>query len=266
MQHQLVKKYTAELTRRDYSPRTIKHYTWYVEKYIRELDHNPYHLTVNHLDEYLTNTIWTSKAQQNQLINALKLFYKFCLNKTDLKLSKIERPRKSKPLPKVIDADKLVEKIDQVKNLKHRTILSIAFSVGLRVSEVINLQVDCIDSDRMQIRIEKGKGKKDRYVPLSINLLKLLREYYKEYRPSKYLFEGPTGKMYSTSSCQAIFKNHISKSFSFHSLRHSFCTNLLEKSVDITVIAKIVGHSSIKTTQIYTKVSNKVLSQVPLPI
>ena len=144
--------------------------------------------------------------------------------------------------------------------------LSLAFSVGLRVSEIVNLKISDIDSKRMIIHIKNAKGRKDRIVPLSEKMLVLLREYYKAYKPTEFLFNGQFSNQYSVRSCQEIFKNYIDAKGHFHQLRHSCFTNLLENGTDIRLIQKIAGHSSTKTTEIYAHVSQQLLNRVNLPI
>jgi site-specific recombinase XerD len=145
-------------------------------------------------------------------------------------------------------------------------ILTLTYSVGLRVSEVVNLKIEDIDSKRMLIHIKNAKGKKDRIVPLSQKVLELLREYWKEYKPSIYLFNGQQSSQYSIGSCQKIYKKYIDQNSSIHTLRHSSFTNLLENGTDLRIIQKIAGHSSSKTTEIYTHISNNILGKVKLPI
>jgi site-specific recombinase XerD len=139
-------------------------------------------------------------------------------------------------------------------------------SSDLRVSEITNLKIEDIDSKRMIIHIKNAKGKKDRIVPLSQRVLDLLRDYWKEYKPKEYLFNGQSGGKYSINSCQKIYKKYIDEASSIHTLRHSSFTNLLESGTDLRIIQKIAGHSSSKTTEIYTHVSNQLLSKVKLPI
>ncbi|MDZ4127769.1 MAG: tyrosine-type recombinase/integrase, partial [Hydrogenophaga sp.] len=148
----------------------------------------------------------------------------------------------------------------------HKAILSVAFSVGLRVSEVVNLKITDIDSKRMIINVRKSKGNKDRIVPLSPSILALLREYFKQYRPVEYLFNGQNSPKYSVESCNKIVKNHLGDEYHFHLLRHSCFTSLLEAGTDLRIIQKVAGHASSKTTEIYTHVSTNVLSQINLPI
>jgi site-specific recombinase XerD len=196
----------------------------------------------------------------------LKLFAKFILNKKDIHLSKIERPKSEKKLPKVIDGDLIKEKLPNIENLKHKAILTLTYSVGLRVSEIVNLKIEDIDSKRMLIHIKNAKGRKDRIVPLSQNVLELLREYFKKHKPTTYLFNGQKSLQYSIGSCQKIYKLYIDQNSSIHTLRHSSFTNLLENGTDIRLIQKLAGHSNVKTTEIYTHVSNQLLGKVKLPI
>ena len=143
--------------------------------------------------------------------------------------------------------------------------------MGLRVSEIVNLKITDIDSQRMVVLIEAGKGKKDRYVALPTSILEELRNYYRANRPTKYLFEGQNGGQYSVRSVQAVFKDamekaKINKSVGIHGLRHSYATHLLESGTDMVFIQKLLGHQDIKTTEIYAKVSNRILSNVKSPL
>jgi site-specific recombinase XerD len=209
---------------------------------------------------------FTSTSQQNQYIGCLKLFAKYVLNKKDVHLSKVERPRNEKKLPRVIDSEFIKSQLNKIKNLKHKTILTLTFSVGLRVSEIVNLKIEDIDSKRMLIHIKNAKGRKDRIVPLSQTVLEMLRKYFLEYKPTEYLFNGPNGGKYSVGSCQKMYKRYIDPNSSIHTLRHSSFTNLLENGTDLRIIQKIAGHSSSKTTEIYTHVSNQLLNKINLPI
>jgi len=187
------------------------------------------------------------------------------LNKKYDKVS-FTRPRGEKKLPVVIDNDFIIKQLSKIENIKHKAILSITYSVGLRVSEVINLKIEDIDSKRMIIHIKNAKGRKDRVVPLSEKILKLLREYFLEYRPNTHLFNGQKSLTYSSGSCNKIVKKYLGDKYHIHQLRHSCFTHLLECGVDLRIIQTIAGHSSSKTTEIYTHVSKKVLSNMNLPI
>ena len=249
----------------NYSSRTIEMYCHYIEKFIIKIDKYAQHLVSSDFQLYLDNYKFSSVSQQNQIINAIKFFYEKVLNK---KYSKIhfERPRKERHLPKVIDKELLLQKINLISNLKHRAILSIGFSVGLRVSEVCNLKISDIDSKRMIIMVKNGKGKKDRIVPLTEKILLLLREYYKQYRPKEYLFDGQYDGKYSTESCEKLIKKYIDSESGFHLLRHSSFTSMLENGTDLRIIQSIAGHKNSKTTEIYTHVSTNCIKQAVMPL
>jgi site-specific recombinase XerD len=248
-----------------YSDRTIKSYLFYIKQFLENTKISPTRLTSNDFQSYLDNYNFSSVSQQNQVINSIKFLYEKVLNKKYNKVS-FKRPKSEKKLPRVIDGEYIKSQLSKIKNLKHRSILTLTYSVGLRVSEVTNLKIEDIDSKRMIIHIKNAKGRKDRIVPLSQTVLELLREYYKEYKPREYLFNGQSGCKYSIQSCQKIYKKYIDESSSIHTLRHSSFTNLLESGTDLRLIQKIAGHSNSKTTEIYTHVSNELLNKVKLPI
>jgi site-specific recombinase XerD len=249
----------------NYSKRTQDNYLSHISKFLKSQQKSTLHLNAGDFQSYLNNYKFTSVSQQNQVINAIRFLYRFGLNKKYDKVS-FKRPKSEKKLPRVIDGDSIKEKLNQIENLKHKSILTLTYSVGLRVSEIINLKIEDIDSKRMIIHIKNAKGRKDRIVPLSQTVLELLREYYKHYNPSEYLFNGQSTNRYSIGSCQKIYKKYIDSNSSIHTLRHSSFTNLLESGTDLRIIQKLAGHSSSKTTEIYTHVSNQILSKVKLPI
>lgn len=249
----------------NYSNRTIDNYISHISKFLTKQEKSCLHLNSQDFQTYLDSYNFTSTSQQNQIINSIRFLYKEVLNKKYDKVS-FKRPRKEKKLPKVIDSELILKHLDKITNLKHKTILSLTFSVGLRVSEIINLKIEHIDSKRMIILIENGKGKKDRFVPLSETILNLLRIYYKEYKPKIYLFNGQTSTKYSVKSCQNIYKKYIDNKTSIHNLRHSCFTNLLENGTNLRIIQTLAGHSNVKTTEIYTHVSKKLLNNIKLPI
>lgn len=255
----------AKLQYLNYSPKTQSTYLHYIEQFLNATKIPPTRLTSQDFQSYLDNFNFTSTSQQNQVINSIRFLYKFGLNKKYDKVS-FKRPKSEKKLPKVVDSDFILTKLGQIDNIKHKTILTLTFSVGLRVSEITNLKIEDIDSKRMLIHIKNAKGRKDRIVPLSQKVLDLLRTYYKQYKPKEYLFNGQSNQQYSIRSCQAIYKKYIDDKGHIHQLRHSCFTNLLENGTDIRLIQKIAGHSNVKTTEIYTHVSNQLLSKVNLPI
>ena len=259
-------KFENILKLKNYSDRTVDVYVHYVEKLLVELDKPGLHITGRDIEHYIKRYSYTSISQQNQIYSALKQFARHILKIKNLNKIILERPRKEKKLPKVIDGEYLKERLSLITNLKHKAILSIAYSVGLRVSEVINLKIKDIDSKRMIIHIKNAKGRKDRIVPLSKNILDLLRGYFKEFRPNEYLFNGQFRNIYSATSCNKLVKKYLGNGYHFHLLRHSSFTNMLESGTDLRIIQKIAGHNSSRTTEIYTHVSNNLLSQVQLPI
>lgn len=233
-------------------------------------------LTVNHLKRYMVYCYDKLKLKENTLhsrINALKFYYEQVLGREKF-FWEIPRPKKQIIMPNVLGENEITRLFNTITNLKHKAILFTAYSAGMRISEVVNLQLKDIISDRMQIKITAAKGKKDRYVNLSPVLLDVLRNYIKkaEPRPKVYLFEGETqGEPYSSRSAQKVFQRArdaagIRKDITFHSLRHSFATHLLEKGIDIRYIKDILGHFDIKTTQRYTHVSREKLIAIVSPL
>jgi integrase/recombinase XerD len=221
--------------------------------------------------QYCHEKLKLSESTIHSRMNALKFYYEQVLG-YDKFFWEIPRPKKRIILPKVISEEKIIKGLFSIENLKHKTILVTAYSAGLRVSEVVSLKIRDVDSDRMQIFIENAKGKKDRVVPLSNNVLELLRNYYKEYKPKYWLFEGQVkGEAYSVRTAQEVFsfyfkKIGLPKYFTFHSLRHSYATHLLESGTDIKYIQELLGHNDIKTTLRYTHVSKRELSKIESPL
>ncbi len=211
-----------------------------------------------------------SASYQNQVINAIKLFYK---NRFNLKMNieSLERPRREKRLPNVLSKAEVKVIIESPINLKHRAMLSLLYACGLRRSELLNLTLQDIHSERNLLLIKQSKGKKDRVIPISKKIIEMLREYYKAYRPKTWLFEGQDiGKQYSERSLQLVLKQALrkvgnKKPVSLHWLRHSYATHLLESGTDLRYIQELLGHSSSKTTEIYTHVSTKNIQQIRSP-
>lgn len=211
-----------------------------------------------------------SASYQNQVVNAIKLFFKTIRN-TKIEIEKIHRPKRAKVLPNVLSKEEVKLILNAHSNIKHKMMLSLIYSCGLRCGELLSLKPVHIDSKRNIVLIKNAKGKKDRIVPLSLKILELLREYFKIYRPTTYLFEGQTkGQQYDSRSLQLILKQAlqkvgISKPVTLHWLRHSYATHLLESGTDLRYIQELLGHSSSKTTEIYTHVSTKSIQQIKSP-
>jgi len=220
-------------------------------------------LTKVDIEAYVLRCIKTqhvSESRQNLMINAIKFYYEKVLGK-DKTYYEIQRPKKSKTLPNVLCTTEIKRLLAAPKNIKHKAILTVLYSAGLRLNDIIQLRVEDIHSDEGYIFVQGGKGKKDRNTVLSTSLLPLLRAYYKKYKPSYWLFEGQDGGQYSPSSVQKILRRAITDSkispwATPHTLRHSFATHLLQKGVNLRIIQAMLGHSSAKTTQIYTHVLN----------
>ena len=257
---------------RNYSKSTIKTYSNMVYIFLGKVKKDAEDISITDIEQYNKQEIIDrgfSLSSQNQLINALKLFFKRN-NLIAFNVDDIERPRKSNYLPTVLSKKEIKSIFGAINNLKHKTILSLIYSSGLRIGETLKLKINDIDSNRNVIIIRQSKGYKDRIVGLSPRILELLREYYKIYNPKEYLFEGQKGGMYTTSSVRSVFKNAcrkagIKKQVRVHNLRHSYATHLLESGTDLRYIQDILGHKDPKTTMIYTQVSNRHIKKIVSP-
>jgi site-specific recombinase XerD len=211
-----------------------------------------------------------SSSYQRMVVAGIDKFYKLVLNK-NLQIEYLYPKRKEHSLPKYLTKVEVKRMFDGVENIKHKCILELLYAGGLRLNELLNLKIKDIDSSSMIIHIELAKGKKDRKVMLSEVLLEDLRKYYKECAPKDYLFEGQYGGQYSARSVQAIVrqaakKAKVQKSVTPHMLRHSFATHLLEAGTDIRFIQELLGHNSLKTTEIYTHVTDISKSKIKSPL
>jgi site-specific recombinase XerD len=218
---------------------------------------------------YLTEIRNVSTSYHNISICAIKFYFEKIMDRPQVTL-KLQRPRREKVLPEVLSEEEVIRLFRSVTNLKHKCILMVIYSGGLRLSEVVALKVTDIDSKRMMIFIRGGKGSKDRYTILSRELLVWLRNYYRKEKPEKWLFEGVTGGQYSARSVQeimhdAVRQSGIKKHATVHTLRHSFATHMLENGTDLRYIQNLLGHNSSKTTEIYTHITTKGLEQLVSP-
>ena len=266
-----------QLILKAYSASTIRTYRGELLVYFQQLGKHPAHtLTTGDVKRYLQKCLRDGLSENtlHSRINALKFYYEQVLGREKF-FFEIPRPKKHLQLPKVLGEQELTRLFNAITNKKHKAILFMAYSAGLRVSEVVNMKLRDVDSERMQLFVEKAKGKKDRYVTLSAVLLDVLRNYIKlcKTRPQVYLFEGQgdPGTQYSARSAQKIFqlariKAGIKKEVSFHCMRHSFATHILEKGVDIRYIKDILGHFSIRTTERYLHVKKEQLIHIPSPL
>lgn len=210
-----------------------------------------------------------SQSYQKQMVGAIKFLYNDLLRK-NYDLFYLYPKRREHKLPEILSKTEIKLLISSFTNIKHKAIISTIYSAGLRLEECLNLKIIDIDSENNIIRVRSGKGNKDRNVLLSDKLIRILRNYYKIYRPTEYLFEGQNGGKYSASSVQSIMrtalkKNNIKKNATPHTLRHSFASHLLESGTDIRIIQEILGHNDIRTTQIYTHISSVNIKSVKSP-
>ncbi len=219
---------------------------------------------------YCTTELKLSEATLHSRLNAIKFYFEQVLKREKF-FAEIPRPKKHSTLPKHISQRDVKKLFDATSNLKHNTLLRLCYGMGLRVSEIIGLKLQHIDSGNMQVHIVRGKGKKDRYVNLPESILAQLRMYYKEYQPKEYLFEGQYGGAYTVRSAQAVFKQAlkaagINKQVGIHGLRHSYAMHLMEAGTDIGHIQKLLGHEKIETTLIYAQVTNREVKKVKSPL
>lgn len=271
---ELPQGYLELLKQKRYSPSTIKTYVAYFKDFKHYFAHIALtSLTIQEINGYILELIenWNvSISEQNQRINAIKFYYEKVL-KRNKELYNIERPKKEKKLPEVLSKMEMKAILDVTVNLKHKTLLALIYSCGLRRSEAVGLRINDVDSKRMIIKISGAKGKKDRYVQLSGSLLHLLREYYIKYEPKQWLFEGQLGNKYAAESISKVLKiaaarAGIKKRVYPHMLRHSYATHQLEQGVDIRFIQSWLGHDSLKTTQRYTHVSEQNFKNFKNPL
>ncbi len=201
---------------------------------------------------------------------SIKFYYEKVLGKPIEKYY-MPRPRKKRKLPEVLSEEEVIKILKQINNLKHKCIIHLIYSAGLRLTEAVHLKIADIQSDRKQIFIRSAKGNKDRYVILSEFILNLLRKYYKEYHPKEWLFEGQHGEQHSKRNIQRILKSAVQqagirKKATIHTLRHSFATHLLEHGTDLRYIQELLGHKSSRTTEIDTRVTHTARNKIVSPL
>lgn len=266
--------YIEMMKLKNYSENTIKTYKdHFIAFLLYFTDTKPSEISKGQIMDYLVITRrkehWSSSLQ-NQVVNAIKFFYEHVLKQART-VYDLPRAKREHKLPTVFAAEEVKQILTALDNLKHKTMLYLAYSCGLRVSEIVNMKIEDIDSKRMVISVRQSKGRKDRQVMLSPRLLDLLRDYFKEYKPVNWLFAGQYGEQYSVRSVQIVLKAAkdkagVRKRGSIHALRHSFATHLLEGGTDLISIKDLLGHSSLSTTSIYTHVSKKSLNKIQSPL
>lgn len=264
---------TCDMQVRNYSPRTIQSYVSMIAGLSRYYNTSPDLLSTQQVKDYLQYRIQKHKISVstiNQTIGAWKILQVDIL-KREWVVFQIKRPRKEKKLPTVLSREEALRLINILPNIKHRAILTLAYTTGLRRNEVLGLKLPHIDFDRKQIRVVDGKGRKQRMVPVPDNVLSLLKVYCEAYRPKKYLFAGlgyESGKPYSATSFTNVVKRAarkagITKDVSPHVLRHSFASHMLEQGLNLKALQLIMGHHSMKTTAVYLHVTNLDTPNIP---
>ena len=272
--HPLIKAVDDELVLRGMAYGTRKSYGQHLRNYFAWLKVKPEEATREDIRGYLVQMATSGQASAGycrQARAALVFLYEVILKQTE-KVAELPRVKRPQQLPVVLSREEVARLLKVTTNLKHKALLMVAYSAGLRVGEVVRLKVSDIDSRRMQIRVTAGKGAKDRYTLLSETALTVLRDYFRAYKPKDWLFPGQDSTDHlSERSAQKIFKQAaakagISKSVTFHTLRHSFATHLLEDGVDIRYIQELLGHGSIETTERYTHVTQKGIERIKSPL
>ncbi|MBF4695909.1 tyrosine-type recombinase/integrase [Fusibacter sp. Q10-2] len=267
-----LEKVRRYLLQKGYSPKTIKTYINHIKRYVL---YSTDVFSIDTANGYIVELLEEKKCSHaycNQAINAIKLYIKINSNVREDQFLKLLRPKKERKLPKVMSQQEVKRLFDVTTNIKHKTALMLAYSCGLRISEVISMTLNDIDTDRMLVVIRQGKGRKDRISTLSAKMHKQLVDYYQVYRPKHFIFENTNrDRGLSERTLQKVFhasaeKADIHKYVTFHSLRHSFATHLLDSGVDIRYIQELLGHSSTKTTEIYTHVSTASLQKIINPL
>lgn len=262
-----------ELMSRKYSQKTVTIYMHYNEGLLRFASKQPSDITNEDVRDYLShlvNRMDASASTLNIAINAIRFYQGEILKRT--LIFDVKRPKKDRKLPVVLSRDEVSRILSSATNVKHRAILMLAYSAGLRVGEVVRLREEDIDPQRKLIHIHAAKGKKDRYTVLSETALEQTERYVLEYKPHNWLFPGTDPRRHiSVRTAQLIFDHAcrdagIRKNVTIHSLRHSFATHLLENGVDLRYIQELLGHRSSRTTEIYTHVSSRELGRIKSPL
>jgi integrase/recombinase XerD len=258
----LRRRMIEDMTIRKFAPKTQHDYVQRVKNFAAFLGRSPDTATFDDVRRYQLHlaTSGVGVASLNQTVSTLRFFFRVTLRRHDIVQHThfIREPRK---LPVVLSPDEVARLLDAAPGLKYKAALSVAYGAGLRANEVISLKVGDIDSKRMLIRVEQGKGRKDRYVMLSPHLLNLLRAWWKAARPQ------PMTTRQLNRACHAAAQMaEINKRVSLHTLRHSFATHLLEQNIDVRVIQVLLGHAKLDTTALYTRVATKTISEIMSPL
>jgi len=271
---ELLKGYTGFLKGKRLSQSTVRTYGYFV---LRFMDYyKPKEIEfiqkkdIDHFFEIVLAGENFSISSHRQCVSALKYFISFC-DLPELDAEDLNRPKKSKKLPVVLSKEEIIDLIQVTKNLKHRAIIGLLYSCGLRIGELLNLKINALDFDRNLLRVNQGKGRKDRSVVMSEVLKPLIFNYLNTYKPQVFVIEGRNGGPYSATSIRQFLKKScgyagIKKQVTPHVLRHSYATHLMENGVDLRHIQMLLGHAKPETTMIYTHVAHRDLMQISSPL
>lgn len=267
-----VETFAIHLKAKNYSPRTVAQYSSILKTFLRHFRKSPVRISADEITAWIADK--NAAATMAQCRGALMNYYTHVVGQTD-KFKRIPYPKKEKKLPQPLEASEIGAMLKACTNTKHRVILFLLYGCGLRVQELIDLRWSNIDRESGVIHVVQGKGKKDRKVQLYPELTQLLAKYYREYKQElngcTYILKGQFTNQYSQTSINQVLKQlankvGIRKRVHAHLLRHSYATHLLDAGTDLRTIQELLGHSSSKTTEIYTHVSNKRIASIPSPM
>ena len=269
----LRRRMIEDMTIRKFAPKTQHDYLERVKNFAAFLGRSPDTASFEDVRRYQLHLTKSGVGVPtlNQAVSTLRFFFRVTLKRHDI-LEHTHFIREPRKLPVVLSPEQVARLLDAAPGIKYKAALSVAYGAGLRASEVVSLKISDIDSTRMVIRVEQGKGRKDRYVMLSPHLLQLLRAWWKAARPQGWLFPGrdrvqPMTTRQLNRACHAAAQMAgIDKNVSLHTLRHSFATHLLEQNIDVRVIQVLLGHAKLDTTALYTRVATKTISEVMSPL
>lgn len=261
------------LRARNFAPKTIYNYEQALIKLARHYKKSPLGMTTEEIEKYVLYLLEVEKlapATINLYIGAFKSFFAI-VEPTNNVMKSIGQVKNAKKLPIVLTVEETAKMVEYTDNIKHRAMIALLYSSGIRLSELVNLRPCDIDGKNQLVHVVRGKGGKERYTVISDHALKTLRDYYIRYRPQMYLFEGPRHKQYSLRTvgkvvAKAAKRAGILKNVTPHTLRHSLATHLLEQNINLCTIQKLLGHSDVKTTTIYTHVSNATITNITNPL
>lgn len=271
----ILKTFQTKLNTQRYAKNTIKSYMDYASLFLKHLNEYPSlkDVPVRAIESFINEKVQKeqiSVSYQKGLVGAIKKLYELTLNQK-VQLDYLYPKRSFSKLPKFFSKEEIRQLLDSTNNIKHRAILMTIYSCGLRLNELLNLKIKDIRSSEKIIRINQSKGNKDRIVSLPDKLLDILRDYYLVYKPTNYLFEGEKGNRYSERSVQLVLKKSLANAKiktegTVHTLRHSYATHLIQSGVDVRIVQELLGHENIKTTMIYTHITDIDKKRTPSPL